>query len=717
MRLQTRPRLIPALVLPAAVVAATLMPLSEDASAASVSPAVPPTAATTPAEPGDDTDGEHRSVPLDASAPAQTQRWLPGTDGGAELDATPEGQTSTAALTLDEGVHVLGLRWEGPHPEVAELRLREPTGSWGAWSPLEDPVPAAPAPVEHLAQDAIGPGDSEAPVDDADEAVRATTGDVVIGPAEVQVRLVGEASDPTLEIWTTQRTASDASTVRELPVSDDQLAIGTRADWGADETMPRVWEPRELVNDFPKLGVTVHHTAGFNDYAAVDVPAIIRGIFYYHGQTLKWDDIGYASVVDKYGRVWEGRAGGVEENIQLAHAFGMNRDWTGVAVLGNHQTAQVWATELTALSRLTAWNLDTHGVTPGSTVTYENSYEGWTRTLDVVHGHRDVGQTLCPGHELYILMDWLRDMVATHHAEGTDAVQRIGGGDRYAVAAGVARRAFMEGTDTAYLASGMHVADALGVGPVADAAGAAVLLTKPDSVPAETMAALTFLGVREVVLVGGTDAISQDVVDRLTQAQLTVRRVEGPDRFATAAALTAERPSTGGTVYVADGLGLADALGGAAAAAEQDGVLLLTQPTSLPMVTYSTLRSLAPSRVVVLGGESAVSEPVRQQIADALPGAVVDRVGGTNRYATSGLLATDAFDTASSAVVANGNAAVDAVVGTQLAARHDGPVLLTRSDCRPRSVDTAYDELGTSLSRLAGGPDVLAWSAGNTVCG
>lgn len=135
------------------------------------------------------------------------------------------------------------------------------------------------------------------------------------------------------------------------------------------------------------------------------------------------------------------------------------------------------------------------------------------------------------------------------------------------------------------------------------------------------------------------------------------------------------------------------------------------------MVTATALTALAPSRVVVLGGESAVSERVLEHVAATLPGAVVERVGGGNRYETSALLAVDAFDEASSAVVANGQAAVDAVVGTQLAARHDGPVLLTRSDCRTRSVDAAYQELGITLSRLAGGADVLDWSAGDTVCG
>ncbi|GAA1172002.1 hypothetical protein GCM10009584_11170 [Ornithinimicrobium humiphilum] len=647
-------------------------------------------------------------MPLGADVAA---RVLPGTD------ATPSGPSRATTLSLGEGVHVLGLRWTGPEPAAAELRLRTPDGAWGEWAPLDDATPVERSSGDPLAHASTDVTDASGePVTDDLAVTRATTGDVVVGPAEVEVRLVGEASDASVEVWTTQATADDAAAVAALPVTSNELVIGTRADWGADESAPRVSRPIDLVHDFPKMGVTVHHTAGVNDYASTDVPSIIRGIFYYHGQTLQWDDIGYAALVDKYGRVWEGRAGGVEENIQLAHAFGMNRDWTGVSVLGNHETAIVWATELTALSELTAWELATHGVTPGTTVDYENPYFGWTRTLDVVHGHRDVDDTLCPGWQLYALMDTLRARVAADHAEDPVAVQRHGGADRYAVAAGIARRAYLEGARTAYLASGNHIADALGVGPIAAQTGAAVMLTRTATVPIDTMASLDALGVREVVLVGGEEAIAPSVVGQLTTAGYTVQRVHGSDRYETAAMLATQNGRPGGTVYLAAGTELADALSAAAAAAEQDAVVVLTQPGRLPSVTATALTTLQPSRVVVLGGELSVSEPVRAQVASLLPGAQVDRVGGGDRFETSALVAMDAFDSASAAVVANAYGSADAVVATQLAARHGSPVLLVKKDCRPGSVNAAYTALGITLSRLAGGTGVLSWSAGYRVC-
>ncbi|MEK8227997.1 hypothetical protein NKG05_20780 [Oerskovia sp. M15] len=69
-------------------------------------------------------------------------------------------------------------------------------------------------------------------------------------------------------------------------------------------------------------GAVVHHTAGNNGYASSDVPTIIRGIYSYHVLSRGWPDIGYNFLVDRFGRIWEGRAGGIDRAIVGAHAAG-----------------------------------------------------------------------------------------------------------------------------------------------------------------------------------------------------------------------------------------------------------------------------------------------------------------------------------------------------------------------------------------------------------
>ena len=79
----------------------------------------------------------------------------------------------------------------------------------------------------------------------------------------------------------------------------------------------------------------VHHTAGSNDYAPQDSAGIVRSIYEYHTRTLGWCDIAYNALVDKYGQVFEGRAGGMDKPVEGSHTGGFNRNTWGVAMIGD----------------------------------------------------------------------------------------------------------------------------------------------------------------------------------------------------------------------------------------------------------------------------------------------------------------------------------------------------------------------------------------------
>jgi flagellar hook assembly protein FlgD len=132
----------------------------------------------------------------------------------------------------------------------------------------------------------------------------------------------------------------------------------------------------------------------------------VRGIQRYHVLSNGWNDIGYNFLVDKYGRIFEGRGGGLARNVVGAHAQGFNTGSVGVAVLGTYGTTRISSAARSALERLLAWRLDVAHVDPVAlvdTISYGSDRfpAGRTVRLRAISGHRDTGYTSCPGNALY----------------------------------------------------------------------------------------------------------------------------------------------------------------------------------------------------------------------------------------------------------------------------------------------------------------------------
>jgi N-acetylmuramoyl-L-alanine amidase len=290
---------------------------------------------------------------------------------------------------------LVGLHWRGNGSVL--FRTRAPGGRWSAWHPA--------APEE----------------DDRPDRGKERSGALAgwqlgspywTGSAELlQYRSVGRVSRVRAYFV---RSPGAATRVRtRIPQLAGKPTIITRAQWGANEAIRRA-PPSYADNVHFAI---VHHTAGSNSYKASQSAAIVRAIELYHVKANGWNDIGYNFLVDKYGQIFEGRYGGMTRAVIGAHAMGFNTGSTGVALIGNYDSAAVTPAAKAALVSLLAWRLDLAHVDPLSKVVRISAGNpryaaGKAVTLRAISGHRDTYPTGCPGAKLYALLPAIRAAVA-----------------------------------------------------------------------------------------------------------------------------------------------------------------------------------------------------------------------------------------------------------------------------------------------------------------
>jgi glucose/arabinose dehydrogenase/putative cell wall-binding protein len=188
-------------------------------------------------------------------------------------------------------------------------------------------------------------------------------------------------------------------------------------------------------------------------------------------------------------------------------------------------------------------------------------------------------------------------------------VDRIAGADRYETAARISLSFFAPEVAYVYVATGESFADALAAGAAGVDRGPVLLATR-NAIPQATAEELQRLDPQEIIVVGGTSAIDDSVMAGLQQYTTgPVSRQAGEDRYITSTIVSMgafQAPTD--AVYLVSGTSFPDALSGGPIAGANDGPILLTEPTCVPDRVQQDIERLAPSRVVVFGGTSAVSD-------------------------------------------------------------------------------------------------------------
>ncbi|WP_185973000.1 fibronectin type III domain-containing protein [Aeromicrobium piscarium] len=329
--------------------------------------------------------------------PEDTLRALSATDDSIleKVDLSP---FHMAAVSWDQDVEatgvsiVMSVRVAGEWTEWEDLPLADGEGSPSASDPLWTSEPADGVRARVTSDQGALPD------------LKITTVDP--GPEDVATPEGGEAGELT----------GFASVA--------QPAIISRSGWGAGPGQSCDATRGSM------RSVVIHHTAGANSYSKAQSAGIVRSYQTMHIVTNGWCDIGYNFLVDKYGQIFEGRAGSIAGHRRGAHAGvgAVNDNSTGIAMMGNFETANIWNGEWNTLrstvSRLTAWRLQRFGLKPLTQVTLAG------RTNFTVNGHRNWMATACPGR---YGLDWLN--AGNGLRADVDKLMHSGGGGTPALAA------------------------------------------------------------------------------------------------------------------------------------------------------------------------------------------------------------------------------------------------------------------------------------------
>ncbi len=186
-----------------------------------------------------------------------------------------------------------------------------------------------------------------------------------------------------------------------------QPEIAPRSAWAGE--LPVVGD---IVAEEDVRFLLVHHTASRNDYGADEVVDQIREFYGFHtGAEKGWPDVAYNFFIDRFGGVWEARAGSIDGPVRGDATGGSQGFALLCSLIGDHSKVEVSDEALSSLVGLLAWLAERHGIdtAPEATVDFvsrgSNRWpEGTEVTTSTISGHRDMSQTACPGDFAYRLL-------------------------------------------------------------------------------------------------------------------------------------------------------------------------------------------------------------------------------------------------------------------------------------------------------------------------
>lgn len=269
----------------------------------------------------------------------------------------------------------------------------------------------------------------------------------------------------------------------------------------------------------------------------------------------------------------------------------------------------------------------------------------------------------------------------------TTTYARHAGTDRYQTAIDISQVGWATSSNVV-LSRGDDFPDALAGAVLAKKKEAPLLLTRSKALEPSVRTEILRLRADHVYLLGSRHVLSEAIEKELKSLGIDWTRIEGPNRYATAAEIARATGAPSGEAFLVTGNDFADALSVSSYAAAHNIPILMTRIDTLSEETREVLIALDIKKITIIGSNGVVSSAIETSLKSDPLGYTVERLSGSNRYLTNlDVIKTLDFER-DGAYFATGTNFPDALAGAALAAKQGHPIFLVgKTEVNPQQLN------------------------------
>ena len=198
-------------------------------------------------------------------------------------------------------------------------------------------------------------------------------------------------------------------------------------------------------------------------------------------------------------------------------------------------------------------------------------------------------------------------------------------------------------------------------------------------------------------------------IKAITKSNVNPNDIIGTNRYDTAVKTSKKGWNTADTAIISNGSAIVDALAATPLAAYKDAPVLLTEKDTLKDVTKNELKRLGVGKVYIIGGSSVISKNVQSQIEKM--GISVERISGSNRYATSVAIANEMKSEGANidqvAVVNGVSGLADAISFGAAAGQKNIPIILSDKNGKTTGAEEILSDDKVEKTYIIGGKNAV----------